>query len=263
MLMPFSEKARQAAQSSEFTIDDFLLQATVEFIESVLTNQRLDVSASDICDVKKLALAKVVLSLCPYHLIARFSDNYAKLWRRYFRDHQEAAAQFGREVFPTLSSGEWHIVNVFDYLAAEESISLANVSNGTVHLSNSELNDVLARQVKRRVLVVPSSPNVPEEVKRVAIELSKRFALPVAKQAKFLEREEIKKIRLGLPEGERYYGCMKLARACFRDELSLEQAKQVIMEFVKACPPSRNPFTDREAYTCLEWVYRKGLKVNA
>ncbi len=261
MILPFSEKARQAAQSStEFSLDSNTVEASVLYIGQVLRKQVKEADA-DALDIKKLAVCKAILSLCPYPLIARFSDYYSKLWAKFFMQNKTAALGFGREIFPTMQiQGSDFKVNVFEYLNAEESPSFANLSKGVVSLDESELNDVLARQVKRRVMSIPNQPVFPEEVKQAAMQLSKEFALSIPRGSKHLEKEEIKQIRLGIAEGGRYYGCMKLSRACFNDGLSFEEAKQVIEEFVKSCPPSKNPFTEKEALTCLEWLYRKGTK---
>ncbi len=261
MIPPFSEKARQAVQGQmEFSLDAESIKYASQYIEATLRSRGRETSA-DSLNVKQLAVCKAILSLCPYTLIARFSDYYSMLWAKVFRDNETEALEFAKEIFPSLqlqpASGGF-TVTVFEYLNAEESISLARILNGIVFLSNEELIEVLARQVKRRILTLPSQPVLPEEVKQAALQLSKQFAVLIPRSSKQLEKQEIKLIRLGVSEGGRFYACMKLVRACFNDGLSLEEAKQVTSEFVKACPPSKNPFTEKEALNCLEWMYRKG-----
>lgn len=258
--LPFSERAKALAQSEHFSIDSRALLESQQFIEKMLAGQVKEVEASEeAIEVKKLAICKVILALCPYPLIARFADEYSRLWIKFFRSHQVIAAEFARETFPSLTQRpEYFSIGVFDYLAAEESISFVNVENGKVFIPAEQLPILLGKQVRRKVLSIPATAIFPPEVKQIAQSLSSRFALFLPRRSKQLEKDEIKQIRLGLTEGKRFYGCMKLSRACFNDGLSLEEAKQVIIEFVKACPPSKNPFTEKEAFTCLEWVYRKG-----
>ncbi len=262
MLLPFSERARQAAQKVDLAIDDAAIESAKKLIEVVKSKQLRELQASDdLQQVKQLAICKVILSLCPYPIIADFANNYSLLWKRHFATNVNDSEEFAREVFPSITFGSQCKISVFDYLAAEENILIVDVSNGYVHLTKDHLSDVLAHQIKRRVMSIPSSANMPESVKIAAEELAKQYAAFLPKGAKNLEKEEIKKIRQGSPEGGRFYGCMKLSRACFRDGLSFEEAKQIILEYVKACSPGKNPFTEKEALTCLEWLYRKGQKL--
>lgn len=260
MILPFSEKARQLAHSSDLAIGRGSISEAKGFIEGVALRQVNELGfTNDVAEVKKLAICKAILSLCPYPVIVRFANNYAKLWQRFFRDNPAKQMEFAAEAFPSLTTeGGVFKIGVFDFLAAEESISLMHLQNGKVLLSKQELTTVIYGQVKRLVMTVPKSAVLPEDIKEVAASLAKQFAPLVPKGAKHLEKEEVKKIRQGVGEGGRYYACMKLSRACFNDGLSLDEAKQIILEYVKACPQGRNPFTEKEALTCLEWVYRKG-----
>ncbi len=261
-MLPFSEQARQAAQNVDFTIDAASIQSARQFVGLVVSRAITDpLNSNDLAEVKKLALCKVILSMCPYPIIARFADNYSLLWKKYFNSNPKSADDFARELFPSIVLGDKCTIPVFEYLAAEESIAMIDVSSGVVILSRQELTDTLRRQVKRRVLSIPSSGFLPTEVKSAAESLAKEFAAFMPKGAKNLEKEEIRQIRSGVAEGGRFYGCMKLSRACFRDGLSLEEAKQIILEYVKACAPGKTPFTEKEALTCLEWLYRKGQRV--
>lgn len=261
MILPFSEKAKQLAHAPNFSLDFNALNNAKEFIESTIAGRITEVEAADaVNEVKKLAVCKAILSLCPYYMIGRFANNYGRLWQKYFRDNPQVEAQFAGEVFPSLvQSGDAGFrINVFEFLNAEESISLMRIENGVVILSRSELSDVLVSQVKRRVMSIPQSPVLPEEVKQVALQLAKLYAPLAPRGAKNLEKPEVKQIRLGVAEGGRYYGCMKLSRACFNDGLSFEEAKQIILEYLTACSQGKSPFTEKEAFTCLEWVYKKG-----
>lgn len=247
----------------EFLLDSATLEECKVFIEYVWAKPPLIEARDMVGEAKKLAMCKAILSLCPYSIIARFADNYSRAWQLFFRDNAQVRGEFAKEVFPSLvenDDGEFK-VNVFEFLAAEESVLLIRLSDGLVYLSLQDLIEVLANQVKRRIMSIPQSPLVPVEMKLIAIDLAKNHSAPRgATGAKNLDKVEIKQIRLGIAEGGRYYGCMKLSRACFNDGLSFEEAKQVIEEFVKACPPSKNPFTEKEALNCLEWLYRKGTK---
>ncbi|MDP3742601.1 MAG: hypothetical protein Q8R15_04765 [Candidatus Micrarchaeota archaeon] len=261
MILPFSEKARQAVQGQgAFLLDSDTLEQCKGFIEAVWARPPLIETTDMVPEAKKLAMCKAILSLCPYSIIARFAYNYSNGWKKFFRDNPQVKMEFASEVFPSLvqSINGGFNVNVFEFLAAEESVSLLPLSKGVVYLSLQDLSEVLANQVKRRVMSIPQSTLVPNELKLVAIELAKAHAPRGATGAKNLEKQEIRQIRLGIAEGGRYYGCMKLSRACFNDGLSFEEAKQVVLDYVKVCPQGRNPFTEKEAFTCLEWVYRKG-----
>ncbi|MFH0714013.1 MAG: hypothetical protein V1722_05595 [Candidatus Micrarchaeota archaeon] len=261
MLLPFSEKARQMAQTQEFTLDKKVIVDSKVFIAALLSKQLPETITGNVQAVRQLAVCKVILSICPYQLIFRFANAYSSLWQKFFRDNKTSAMEFAKELFPSISLNDAtriYSIPVFEFLEVEESISLQRVEKGVVLLFSDELNEVLGRQVRRKVLTVPQSSIIPVEVKAVAAQLSKEFALSLPKSAKNLERLEIKQIRMGQPEGGRFYGCMKLSRACFRDNLSFEEAKQVIFEYVKSCPQGKSPFSEKEALTTLEWVYRKG-----
>ncbi len=107
---------------------------------------------------------------------------------------------------------------------------------------------------------VPASAVKPQAIQEAGRALSLQFVSHLPKTY-FLQREEIKKIRAGLSEGQRFYGCMKLCRACYRDDLSFEEASKVIVEYVSACAVGSSPFTEKEALGYLEWVYRKGNRL--
>ncbi len=261
MSLPFSQKTRQAFLTSDFALNSDTLSTAKRFIEKVLTRPQ-SVTESELEDAKLLATSKLLLSLSPYQLIARFAGNYSRLWRKRFVENPSEANEFSGEVFPTLARSENGVysINVFDYLASEESISFVELKNGNVTLSHEDFLDALCRQVRKKALTVPQYVTPPIEARQFAQSLATEFAASIPKGKKFLEKPDIKQILLGVAEGGRFYACMKLCRACFKDGLSLEEAKQIILGFVKACPPSKNPFTEKEALTCLEWLYRKGNK---
>ncbi len=68
----------------------------------------------------------------------------------------------------------------------------------------------------------------------------------------------IKKIMEGLPEGKRYYGCYALCIACFADNLSIEQAVQILREYVKKCTGT-SEYSEKEALATLNWVYKREI----
>ncbi len=259
MYFPFSEKARQLAKTQGFQLNSEAISLGQKFIEEIVLGKQRELQVlGDMENIKLLAVCKAILSLCPYFIAARFADNYSKLWQKFFADNSQQAVEFASEVFPSLSVSARDVkISVFDYLNAEESLFQVQVSNGTVFLTNEQLVKVLARQVKRKVLSAPSSASLPLSLKKAASELSTRFVALTPVNSKHLEKQEVKKIRLGVAEGNRYYSCMKLVRACFLDNLSFEEAKQVLLDFVKACPQGKNPFTEKEGLACLEWTYRK------
>ncbi len=259
MFLPFSEQAKKELLRADLKPGEEAVHGAKNFIESVIMSNAKEVSQGKggVEDAATLALCKAILSLCPYYVLSRFADKYSKLWANFFSSNPQAAHVFAQELFPSLSGNK---VNVFEFLKAEESISLREVSQGFVHLPEQELLDVIANQVRKKVMQVPVSAEKPQAIQEAARVLSKQFVSPLPKTS-FLQREEIRKIRSGLPEGQRFYGCMKLCRACFKDNTSFEDAAKVLSEYVAACAPGSTPFTEREALACLEWVYRKGNKL--
>ncbi len=262
MILPFSENAKKLVQNEPARIDEKILFSAKSFIEKVMARETKElIIKNEVEGAKLLAISKAILSLCPYHILAIFADNYSKLWGKFFVNNPAIADEFLKELFPSMQLDGNAKINIFEFLKAEESISLVSAFGGFVYLSREELSEVAVKQVKKRIMQLPLNSNLPREFQEVAVELTRQSPSPAPK-SKALEKDDVKEIRAGVKEGQRYYACMKLSRACFRDDLSFDQAKQVIVNYVNACQQGKTPFTEKEALKCLEWVYRKGKRLS-
>ncbi|VVB70910.1 Uncharacterised protein [uncultured archaeon] len=154
--------------------------------------------------------------------------------------------------------------NLFNIIE-ETNVSLyeLNFEKGKIETKLEGKKNLIEEFIKQYYYATTRTPEeIKEEVKKQA---EKLIPLPGSLSTvnysgitDHLNHQCIKKIIEGLPEGKRYYGCYALSIACFADQLTLDQAMQVIRDYVKKCSGTAE-YSEKEAMATLNWVYKKGV----
>jgi hypothetical protein len=85
---------------------------------------------------------------------------------------------------------------------------------------------------------------------------SKSLVKKIKYEGKFSEFPCIQKIREGLKPGIRNVGAKVLAIASRLDGLTVDESKELVMEFADSCSQIK-PFTPDEAFRWVEWIYKE------
>lgn len=173
------------------------------------------------------------------------------------------------ELLPSLQrqEGAWS-VSVLDYIRHSRDFALAEVADGRVRLDDQASRGLVRSAIESRLLAtIPrhALKDIPSDYRAAAEQLRAKlpkYEIQVNSSGKgagqaYLSRTCIQELRQGVGEGKRWYASMALAIALKHDGVPLEKAREVMSEFVNACPKSQHPFTAREALTTLEWAYKR------
>lgn len=168
-----------------------------------------------------------------------------------------------RDFFPSLNllpEKNVFTASLFDFLSHGDGLSKRELAGGTVFLSREAALHLFEKSVFNKLRKRLPVQGLPPLFKEYALEMRNRLPTPAARSeytGKYLSLPCIEWILKGVPEGRRYYASMALATACRKDGLTREGAAQVMQRFVDSCGSSAHPFTSREAFASLDWVYRR------
>ncbi|MEK6843769.1 MAG: hypothetical protein AABY04_04725 [Candidatus Micrarchaeota archaeon] len=267
MKYPFSEKAREyLAKENIFAVSDAQIRGAQERVASSLQNtQRKKADARS--EIVSYVLGRILLGCLkdPYAskkfglAEAQFAIDELE------KDDLENIRQLTREFFSSVEIDGGEIaVGIEDYLKVGSDLVNEKVEEGKVVFDRKEFFKLLKIAIAHKISDISIDPKaLPENIRQKAqdlIEVVERLERPSKAlssfKGKYITLPAMKKILEGLPEGKRYYGSMTLAIACVKDNLTREEAEQLLSIYAKACQRSTHDYTEREALATLDWVYR-------
>lgn len=217
-------------------------------------------------EVAVFAAMKLLLAaLDRYSVTAKVATKYASFMgaRLEEDDDDERKRLVAKDFFPSLAPFDSDFsVGVTDYLLqAPSELALQPVSEGRVRLSASQLHKLVVDAVRHKVKDAPRASGLPANVVKIAKDMYETLPKEQVEFKKFAGKQLSQpccvQLLQGMPEGRRFYGAMALSIACLNDELSLEQAEEVLRQYVVACQKGAHDYTENEALNVVRWAYKK------
>jgi len=271
---PFSAGARQFLEKAGFESVSYEdLERAQSFVSSLFNAGLPQIksrasSAPEKTDLLNYVLARMMLaSLGSDYYSRRFSNQYGRVGaERLKNDSPQAFEKISKEFFPSLDRGpDGYSLSLPDFLKHGRGLPNTELESGKIFLSREQFFVLLHDAISQKTADFSSfkTRSLPPLIKEAADELYHSLPSPITTSSfagTYLDLPCIRNILNGLPEGKRYYGSMALSVACFKDGLSKERAEEVLQQYVNACRRTSHPFTLREAFATLDWVYRHGVK---
>ncbi len=271
---PFSASARALLEKRGTTVGFAEIERAQDFVRNLYsasfeTIQSKASSAPSASDPLNYVLARMMLAAAGSDYYSRkFSRQYARMQAERLKKESPAVFQrIAKEFFPSLEqSGERASVSLPDFLKYGKELPLADVEAGRITLSREQFSLLINEAISQKFRDFSSfnASAIPQNIREAGQELADTLPSPISSTPSFggayLDLPCIRKILEGLGEGKRYYGSMALSVACFKDGLSKERAEEVLQQYVNACRRTSHPFTLREAFATLDWVFRHGVK---
>lgn len=249
-MYPFlpNAKAQLEAGLTENDVKD-----AVAFLKQTVSESTYENTARH---VKLYALAKALLSCCSDFVKKKYAKTKAEEYvQRINRKNDQFAV--GKAFLQSLNQhGDGFDATIQDYLRFGENLVHQNVQNGRVAFNGQELNALLMKSIAEKFMDA-AAQNVPDLIHQKALELDEQPKRRTYGK-KFLDLGCIQSIRMGAPEGKRFYGAMGLSIAAKRDGLPKEKAQDVMQEYVSRCSGTK-AFTHQEGESTLNWVYGREI----
>ena len=254
---PFLTKSKSLITTDVITYEE-LEKAKSHVLDALKKDYPPQSSALE--EARKHALSRLLLTaLDDSNAFQAYARNTAFYYRQLLSKNQGDLEEVAREFFPSLEKGEFYQVSLTDYAVFGKNLGEQQLECGVIQMDSEQLLNLTTTAIEQKLLQQPKQSQMPQLVLEVAEELRGQMPkseIPVSKfKGKHLELSCVKAALKGAPEGRRYYGAMGVAIACVNDQLTKEHARTVLQEYVKNAKAGSQPFTEREAFQVLDWVY--------